>query len=94
MPSLTIRDIPEDLHARLKADAAAQGRSLNKEVLVRLKLSVTERRPAVEELLAVEVYSASKFSQKITEAMMLALSQAVPLNSVFCVRRARKSAEI
>ena len=53
MPSLTIRDIPEDLHARLKADAAAQGRSLNREVLIRLKLSVTARKPAVEELLAV-----------------------------------------
>ena len=53
MPSLTIRDIPEDLHTKLKADAAAQGRSLNKEVLIRLKLSVAERKPAVEELLAV-----------------------------------------
>ncbi|HPA52707.1 MAG TPA: Arc family DNA-binding protein [Thermoanaerobaculia bacterium] len=51
MPSLTIRDIPEDLHEKLKADAAAQGRSLNKEILIRLRLSTEPRKPPVDELL-------------------------------------------
>ena len=40
MPSLTIRNIPEDLHAKLEADAIAHGRSLDKEVLLRLAVSV------------------------------------------------------
>ena len=30
MPCLTIRKIPEDLHAKLEADAVAHGRSRNK----------------------------------------------------------------
>ena len=48
MPSLTIRDIPEDLHAKLKADAAAHGRSLNKEILLRLSVSLARRQPSVD----------------------------------------------
>jgi plasmid stability protein len=50
MPSLTIRDIPEELHARLKADAVAHGRSLNKEILLRLAVSVIRRQPSVDEV--------------------------------------------
>ena len=50
MPSLTIRDIPEDLHAQLKAEAAAHGRSLNKEILLRLKVSADRRQPPVDAL--------------------------------------------
>jgi plasmid stability protein len=45
MPSLTLKDIPVDLHAKLKADAETHGRSLNKEILLRLKLS-TLQQPA------------------------------------------------
>jgi plasmid stability protein len=45
MASLTLKDIPVDLHARLKADAETHGRSLNKEILLRLKLS-TLQEPA------------------------------------------------
>ena len=50
MPSLTIRDIPEELHARLKAEAAAHGRSLNKEILLRLKVSTDRCQPPVDAL--------------------------------------------
>jgi len=42
MASLTLKDIPEDLHRRLKAEAEAHGRSLTKEVYVRLRLSVAQ----------------------------------------------------
>ncbi len=48
MPSLTIRDIPDDLHAKLKAEAEAHGRSLNREILLRLKVSVDRRQPPVD----------------------------------------------
>ena len=43
MASITLKDIPADLHARLKAEAAASGRSLNREVLVLLRTAVTLR---------------------------------------------------
>jgi plasmid stability protein len=45
MASLTLKDIPGELHAKLKADAETHGRSLNKEILLRLKVS-TLQQPA------------------------------------------------
>ncbi|KAA0252891.1 Arc family DNA-binding protein [Acidobacteria bacterium ACD] len=53
MPSITLKDVPDDVHAALKAEAAAHGRSLNREIIQRLRLSlVKERRPRVDEILA------------------------------------------
>lgn len=43
MPSLTLRDIPAELHDKLRAEAEAHGRSLNKEILLRLKVSLMQR---------------------------------------------------
>ena len=37
MPTLTLRNIPEDLHAKLKDSAKRNGRSLNSEILARLE---------------------------------------------------------
>jgi len=37
MPSLTLRHIPEKLHARLKDSASRNRRSLNSEILARLE---------------------------------------------------------
>lgn len=44
MPSITLKDVPEDVHTALKALAAAHGRSLNREVILRLRLSVVKER--------------------------------------------------
>ena len=53
MASLTLKDVPEDLHEALKAEAAAHGRSLNKEVIQRLRVSlVRDGRPDAKEILA------------------------------------------
>ena len=46
MPTLTLKNIPDDLHARLKASAARNRRSLNSEILVRLEQDV--RRPVLD----------------------------------------------
>jgi len=48
MPHLQVRDVPEDVHRRLKAQAAMSGQSLNEFLLAR----VTEiaRSPTVGEL--------------------------------------------
>ncbi len=37
MVSLTLKNLPEELHARLKASAQANRRSLNSEILARLE---------------------------------------------------------
>jgi plasmid stability protein len=46
MPTLTLKNIPEDLHARLKASAQRNRRSLNSEILVRLEQDI--RRPVLD----------------------------------------------
>ena len=37
MPTLTLKNVPADLHARLKASAERNRRSLNSEILARLE---------------------------------------------------------
>lgn len=37
MLSLTLKNVPDDLHARLKASAESNRRSLNREILARLE---------------------------------------------------------
>ena len=37
MPTMTVRELPDDLQAFLKADAAANQRSVNKQVIVALQ---------------------------------------------------------
>lgn len=40
MASITLKDIPEDLHAQLKCEAAANFRSLSQEVMARIQRSL------------------------------------------------------
>jgi plasmid stability protein len=39
MPSITLKDIPEDLHAQLRQEAEAHFRSVDQEVLARIQRS-------------------------------------------------------
>ena len=41
MPTLTLKNIPDGLHARLKASAERNRRSLNSEILVRLEQDIS-----------------------------------------------------
>jgi plasmid stability protein len=51
MPKLVqIHDVPDDVHARLKARAAASGRSLSD--YLRSELALAARRPSPDELRA------------------------------------------
>ena len=49
MPTLTLKNIPDDLHARLKASAERNRRSLNSEILIRLEQDISRpvRDPVV-----------------------------------------------
>lgn len=50
MASIQIRDVPDDVHRRLKSQAALAGQSLNEFLLARL--SELARLPTVPELIA------------------------------------------
>ena len=56
MPTLTLKNIPDELHARLKASAALNRRSLNSEILIRLEQDVS--RPVVDTLVQAETLRA------------------------------------
>jgi len=58
--NLTLKNVPPELHARLKASAEANRRSLNREILARLEAGVSA--PSVDvaaELRALEDFVAS-----------------------------------
>ena len=44
MPVLTIRNVPDDLYAKLKASAAERRRSMNSEVIECLRVALASRR--------------------------------------------------
>ncbi len=50
VPTLHIRNLPEDVYLKLKARAAREGRSLNQEAIAALRASVADTR-SVEEVL-------------------------------------------
>ena len=56
MPTLTLKNIPAELHARLKASAERNRRSLNSEILVRLEQDV--ERPVLDPILQAELLRA------------------------------------
>lgn len=58
MPTLTLRDVPNDLHVWLKQQAQAHHRSLNKEAIAALESlrgqgATLRPKPSVEEILAL-----------------------------------------
>ena len=58
MSDLLIRQIPEELHAKLKRRARANRRSMNQEILVLLELSVAGDKPVPSPLLPQPLYGA------------------------------------
>jgi len=52
MPTITVKDIPDALHAALKSRAKTHGRSLNKEILRCLDASISAPVVEIESILA------------------------------------------
>jgi len=52
MPSLTIKGLPEELHERLKKQAARHRRSVNDEVIAILEQALMPSRRSAEEAIA------------------------------------------
>ena len=86
MASITLKDIPEDIHAQLVREASANHRSLNGEALRRIELSfdleaaLNTRRDAkwIQEALASgpeQPLSRKKFEAAVTAGLNRAASQ-------------------
>jgi plasmid stability protein len=55
MPSLTIKNLPPEIHQRLKDSARLNRRSVNSEAIVRLEQSLGHgRRPLAETLASIQ----------------------------------------
>lgn len=67
MPNITLKGIPADVHEALKEQAAAHGRSLNREVILRLRMSIVRDRSADP----VALLAASRRLQKRMPAVHL-----------------------
>jgi plasmid stability protein len=52
MPTITVKDIPEDLYEALKQSASANHRSINREVIHCIEQAVRGRKVNVEEIIA------------------------------------------
>lgn len=51
MPAITLKNIPEDLYVKIKKSAESNFRSINSEILFRLKSSILQQKPEVKNLL-------------------------------------------
>jgi plasmid stability protein len=51
MATITLKDIPRNLHRTLKSRAVGNRRSLNREILATLEMAVAPHRRPVEEVL-------------------------------------------
>jgi len=52
VPTITLKNVPAKLHARLKAQAKAHKRSLNQEAIVCIEMVTRSERPDRERFLA------------------------------------------
>jgi plasmid stability protein len=69
MPTITLKNIPADLHRKLKKRAEEHHRSLNKEIIATLKITTGETHPVDVDALILEARAArSKFKRQISAA--------------------------
>ena len=69
MPTITLKNIPPDLHRKLKKRAEQHHRSLNKEIIATLKITTGETHPVDVDALILEARAArSKFKRQISAA--------------------------
>ncbi len=69
MPTITLKNIPADLHRKLKKRAEEHHRSLNKEIIATLKITTGETHPVDVDALILEARAArSKFTREISAA--------------------------
>jgi antitoxin FitA len=67
MANVTIKDLPSELHERLKENARMNRRSLNAEVITLLEAAVEPRKLNVEEILAAARAVRSHIKRELTD---------------------------
>lgn len=75
MPTILIRDVPEDVHASLKAQADKNRRSAEKQALYLIETGLRRRRPP-EEVLAAARKIHAQCKGVITMAEILEFTEA------------------
>jgi plasmid stability protein len=71
--SITVKDIPEKLHRRLKARALAHRRSLNSEIIASLEAAASAEKLDPDALLARAAALRSRVSGRLTDTDLAAL---------------------
>ncbi len=66
MPAILIRDVPEEIHKKLKTRAATHRRSLGREALVLLEKALLEsvERPTLEQIRAMRIKTSKPLTQE------------------------------
>ena len=67
MANVTIKDLPAQLHERLKENAKMNRRSLNAEVITLLEAAVEPRKVNVDEILAAARAVRSQVKRELTD---------------------------
>jgi plasmid stability protein len=67
MSGLLLKDVPPELHARLKARAAANRRSLSAEALTILEDALEPKRPTLADIDALRVRGRRPLTQEIVD---------------------------
>jgi plasmid stability protein len=73
VPSITVKDIPEKLHRRLKARALAHRRSLNSEIIASLEAAASSEKIDPDALLARAAALRSRVTGRLTDTDLAAL---------------------
>ena len=76
MATMTVKDVPEKLHRRLKARAAAHRRSLNSEVIACLEATAGAQRLDPDTLLARAASLRSRVGGRLTDSDLTTLRTA------------------
>lgn len=76
MATMTVKDVPEKLHRRLKARAAAHRRSLNSEVIACLEATAGAQKLDPDTLLARAASLRSRVGGRLTDSDLAAFRTA------------------
>jgi plasmid stability protein len=76
MATVTVKDLPQRLHRRLKARARRQGRSLNREIIALLEAATTPQKFDPEAVLARAARLRSRVGGHLTDADIASLREA------------------
>ena len=75
MPNITVKNLPVEVHRRLRARAARHDRSLNSELIACLRQSVAAERVDPDALLARARLLRKRVGGRLTEDLLVELKQ-------------------